>query len=314
MRVRLLLCFLLTITFLSAQNEQSIIVPLTRSNGINIVECEINGAPIDFVFDTGASNTTIGKNAFLNLLKLGFTFESVGQFNYSLADGSTGSAKVYVTPNFYIAGYELKEVRFAVLPDANAPNLLGQNVFKQFSSYRVKEKYVEFILKDQSSVDEKIIANERSAEGYTADMLQKSFFFNSILWTMNNPGFSFTVGEPNINRDMQTNKKFVEIVFVMKDGLNDFKSYDVNYQNFTDKAMNVFTHTRDICYMDIPDPDYTHQKFLVADISWVQCVFIYKFKDGDKKDNIIMLLDDKFMNQIRNGGLVCDINYFRPPY
>src|SRR5210317_1990878 len=90
MRLVLLILTMSASKLLLGQDLKTVILPTHNINGVKYVECEIEDMPVDFVFDTGASNTTISEEVFLKLLKLGNTFSSEGQFQYSLADGSTG--------------------------------------------------------------------------------------------------------------------------------------------------------------------------------------------------------------------------------
>ena len=62
------LVFILLINVSWAQTKNSILLPVKNSGNIKLVECEIQGLPVDFVFDTGASNTTISRDVFIDLL------------------------------------------------------------------------------------------------------------------------------------------------------------------------------------------------------------------------------------------------------
>lgn len=309
------LVFILLINVSWAQTKNSILLPVKNSGNIKLVECEIQGLPVDFIFDTGASNTTISKDVFIDLLKRGYTFKSEGELRFSLADGSVGVADIYSTDKFGIEDFELSDVTFVVMPNSDAPNLLGQNVFKRFSSYTVKENFIEFILTDQSTDKDKIVFSEKNAEGYAADLIQFTFLTNSIFWMLEYPDLPFNVTDEQIAYDTRTDKKYMKLFFVLKDGLAHKNSYDIEYKSITDAAMNSFVNTEDICFGSFgSDPGFTHQKFLIANISWVECHFIYKFKDTDAEDTIILLLDQDFLHKLKSGGLICNLNYYRQPW
>ena len=139
-----LLGSLLVTQVINAQVDQSstVILPVKNHSQLKWVECLVNDNPVEFIFDTGASSTTMSNATFLELIKQGLQFEYVEEKSFTMANGSTSSADIYKSGTFSIGGHRLEDVTFAVIKESNAPNLLGQNVFGRFDSYIIHENHI----------------------------------------------------------------------------------------------------------------------------------------------------------------------------
>lgn len=114
-------------------------VPFTAANGVTKVDCTINGLPLNFVFDTGASDVTISqveanfmfKNGYLNEKDFG------GVKSYITADGNISIGTIIVLRQINFGGLELNNVRASVVRSQNAPLLLGQTVLQRLGKIEI---------------------------------------------------------------------------------------------------------------------------------------------------------------------------------
>ena len=121
------------------QEETIVEIPFTKSNGVTEVQCNINGLPLHFVFDTGASDVTMSmveatfmlKNKYLSPLDI------VGKQNYLTADGNVSEGTIINLKSVKIGDLELTNVRASVVKSQNAPLLLGQSVLGRLGKIEI---------------------------------------------------------------------------------------------------------------------------------------------------------------------------------
>ena len=125
----------------SASNKEMVTteVPFTKENGICKVKCNVNGLPLHFVFDTGASDVTISMVEATFMMKNGYLNgnDVVGSQRYMDANGdvSVGTIVNIKTVNF--GGLELNNVRASVVRNQKAPLLLGQSVLGRLGKIEI---------------------------------------------------------------------------------------------------------------------------------------------------------------------------------
>ena len=114
-------------------------IPFTKEGGICKVKCSINGLPLHFVFDTGASDVTISlveanfmmKNGYLN------SKDVVGSQKYMDANGEINVGTVINLKNVAFGDMELNNVRASVVRNQKAPLLLGQSVLGRLGKIEI---------------------------------------------------------------------------------------------------------------------------------------------------------------------------------
>lgn len=114
-------------------------VPFKKDDGVCVVKCEINDLPLNFIFDTGASDVSISdieanfmfKNDYLNKSDI------LGKQNYITADGRISEGTVINLKNINIGGLELNNVRASVVKNQRAPLLLGQSVLSRLGKIEI---------------------------------------------------------------------------------------------------------------------------------------------------------------------------------
>lgn len=114
-------------------------IPFVKENGINKVKCQINGLPLHFVFDTGASDVTLSLVEANFMMKNGYITESdvVGNHRYMDANGSISTGTVLNLKSVTFGGCDLKNVRATVVRNQKAPLLLGQSVLSKLGRIEI---------------------------------------------------------------------------------------------------------------------------------------------------------------------------------
>ncbi len=114
-------------------------IPYTKEGGVTKVKCEINGLPLHFVFDTGASDVTISaveasfmfKNDYLS------RHDVIGSQRYMDANGDVSEGTVINLKTVSFGGLELNNIRASVVHSQRAPLLLGQTVLQKLGKIEI---------------------------------------------------------------------------------------------------------------------------------------------------------------------------------
>lgn len=136
-------------TTLFAQN-QKIAVPFTidTSNLLN-VDVKLNGFQSQkFIFDTGASALVINSRLYSMMVQNRYLTSNdiIGSTKVIVADGSTIDAQIIRIASLSLGAIQIKNIDALVMPDSNAPLLIGQSVFNQFGKIAIdyQKKVIEF--------------------------------------------------------------------------------------------------------------------------------------------------------------------------
>ncbi len=122
------------------QYEEKIVeVPFTKEGGVCKVKCTINGLPLHFIFDTGASDVSISnveanfmlKNDYLQKNDFG------GTQYYQTANGEISEGTVINLRNITFGGLTLDNVKASVVKAQSAPLLLGQSVLGRLGKIEI---------------------------------------------------------------------------------------------------------------------------------------------------------------------------------
>ena len=114
-------------------------IPFTWDRGICKVNCSVNGLPLYFVFDTGASDVTLSmveanfmlKNDYLSMQDLS------GTRRYITADGSISDGTVVTLREVNFGGLTMKNVKASIVRNQKAPLLLGQSVLSRLGHIEI---------------------------------------------------------------------------------------------------------------------------------------------------------------------------------
>ena len=112
------------------------------------VPCSINGLPLKFIFDTGASDVTISSLEAGFMLKNNYLDEKdfKGKRNYVTATGEITEGAVICLKEVRVGDVILKNIKASVVKNQKAPLLLGQSVLERFGSIKVDNEQSKLII------------------------------------------------------------------------------------------------------------------------------------------------------------------------
>jgi clan AA aspartic protease (TIGR02281 family) len=132
-----ILLFLTINSFSNIYSQKTI--EMKKINGIYQIPCKVNGIPMNFVFDTGASDVTISVTEAKFLLKQGLLekVDFIENVNYKMANGEIIEGTKINLKTIEIGGTLLKNIPASVIYKQNAPLLLGQSALSKLGQYSI---------------------------------------------------------------------------------------------------------------------------------------------------------------------------------
>ena len=114
-------------------------VPFVKEGGVCKVKCSINGLPLHFIFDTGASDVSISSVEATFMLKNDYLSASdvLGRRNYMTADGDITEGTVINLRDVKLGNIHLNDIKASVAKNQSAPLLLGQSVFSKLGKIEI---------------------------------------------------------------------------------------------------------------------------------------------------------------------------------
>ncbi len=115
------------------------IISLEKENGIYKIPCKVNGIPMKFILDTGASNVSISATEAVFLIKQGLISEQdiIGSTNYMVANGEIKEGTNIKLKSIEIGGLILEDIVATVVNELNAPLLLGQSALSKLGAFTI---------------------------------------------------------------------------------------------------------------------------------------------------------------------------------
>jgi len=116
-------------------------IPFTKDNGSSLcnVKCKINGLPLYFIFDTGASSVSFSQVEATFMVKNGYIDKKdvVGNQYFLDATGNVSVGTILNLRNVDFGGLKLTNVRASVVQNQRAPLLLGQSVLGRLGKIEI---------------------------------------------------------------------------------------------------------------------------------------------------------------------------------
>ena len=106
-------------------------IPFTQESGVCKVKCAINGLPLHFIFDTGATDVSISSVEATFMAKNDFLSSSdiIGKQNYQTADGNITEGTVINLKDVKLGSLHLNNIKASVVRNQAAPLLLVNRHF-----------------------------------------------------------------------------------------------------------------------------------------------------------------------------------------
>ena len=117
------------------------IIEMVEVNGIYQIPCKVNGVPMNFIFDTGASDVTISltEAKFLIKQKLLTKEDFIDTINFKIANGEIIEGTKIILKSIDIDGIILENVSATIINKQNSPLLLGQSAISKLGQYTINE-------------------------------------------------------------------------------------------------------------------------------------------------------------------------------
>lgn len=135
-----------------------------KANGIYHIPCKVNGVPMDFIFDTGASKVSISLTEAKFLIKNGLLVEDdiKQSVRYQIASGEIKEGTEIILQEIEIDGYIIKDVSATIVFEQNAPLLLGLSALNKLGKVELQDGILKIYPKVDSINNEKIFLNTKS--------------------------------------------------------------------------------------------------------------------------------------------------------
>ena len=119
--------------------EQTEEIPFVKEGDMCKVKCTINGLPLHFIFDTGASDVSLSSIEATFMVKNGYLSSSdvVGKQRYLTADGNVSEGTVVNLKEVKLGTLHLDNIKASVVRNQAAPLLLGQSVLSKLGKIEI---------------------------------------------------------------------------------------------------------------------------------------------------------------------------------
>lgn len=135
MKYKISFFLLFLVVFYFAQTR----IQMQKIGGVYVVPCKVNGLPLNFIFDTGASDVSISLSEAVFMIKNGYiSKEDIGaEVYFSIANGDVAKGTKLNIKEIEIEGLKLNNVEASIVHELKAPLLLGQSVIERLGRIQI---------------------------------------------------------------------------------------------------------------------------------------------------------------------------------
>jgi len=131
--------FLLSFVFTTATYSQLTYFS-DRDNNLFKIPCKVNDVPMEFIFDSGASDVSISLTEAMFLIKQKKlnVVDIIGKESYIIANGEIEEGTKVILRSVEIEGNIINNITATVTSSLNSPLLLGQNVISKLGLVKIQ--------------------------------------------------------------------------------------------------------------------------------------------------------------------------------
>lgn len=143
---------LIILIFNSINSFSQKVIKMEKENGVYFIPCKVNGVPMKFIFDTGASDVSISLTEAQFLAKNGLleSEDIKGTVKYQIANGDIQEGTKIIIREINIDGIILKNIEASIVHESNSPLLLGQSAISKLGSIQLNGD--ELIINSDNSI------------------------------------------------------------------------------------------------------------------------------------------------------------------
>jgi len=129
------------------------IIKMEKQGGVYTIPCKINGLPLKFIFDTGASDVSISLTEALFMQKNGYLKESdiKGSVYYSIANGDISEGTKINLSKIEVGKQVLYNVEASIVHTTEAPLLFGQSAMERFGKFTIDYENFNIVISSNHS-------------------------------------------------------------------------------------------------------------------------------------------------------------------
>ena len=129
------------------ETQKYVVKTKELKSGVYEIPCTVNDLPLNFIFDTGASDITISSLEAAFMLKNNYLneYDFKDRRNYRTASGDIVEGTIIRLRKIKIGDMELNNIEASVVDRQNAPLLLGQSALGKFVKITIDNKNGEII-------------------------------------------------------------------------------------------------------------------------------------------------------------------------
>lgn len=207
-----LLLWLITYVSTAAQT----VINMRKVGAVYEVPCTINGLPLKFIFDTGASDVSLSLTEARFMLKNGYLSKGdlLGTTSYNLANGEVAEGTEILLRSIEIGGIKLSRVRASIIHNLNAPLLLGQSALAMLGKVSIDYNANTLTIPERSGDSDRVATATNNPKPAKPKTTRKNVsdapVFGMAAWVL--------TSRPDVNDDSDETGKIVFQIRVNESG------------------------------------------------------------------------------------------------